>query len=141
MSLILTLTLVSASAAVEILYAHLRQADVLEAGDRRAVGEGEFRSIVCVAWSVASVFFLKVIVACILRSGMSASAFTATVAGWPGAGGISVQTVEPRLTTGFCGLSAEAMSMLALAAVGAAGGGAATQSTPERENPWGGSGR
>ena len=32
---------------------------------------------------VASVFFLKVIVACILRSGMSASAFTATVAGWP----------------------------------------------------------
>ena len=56
---------------------------------------------------------------------MSASGFTATVAGWPDAAGINVQTVEPKLTTGFCGLSAEAMSMLALASVGAAGGGAA----------------
>jgi hypothetical protein len=41
---------------------------------------------------------------------MSASALTATVAGWPGAAGINDHTVEPRLTTGFCGLSAEALT-------------------------------
>ena len=50
---------------------------------------------------------------------MSASAFTATVAGWPGAGGIRDQVVEPRLTTGFCGLSAEATSIAARPAEGA----------------------
>ena len=80
--------------------------------------------MVCVACNVGSVFFRKVIVACILRSGMSASAFTATVAGWPGAGGRTDHTVDPRLTTGFCGLSAEATSIAARPAdgVGAAGG-------------------
>ena len=40
------------------------------------------------------------------------------VAGCPGAAGIVDQTVEPRLTTGFCGLSGEAISMAARAAVG-----------------------
>ena len=50
---------------------------------------------------------------------MSASALTATVAGWPGAGGINDHTVEPRLTTGFCGLSAEATSIAARPADGA----------------------
>ena len=49
---------------------------------------------------------------------MSASAFTATVAGCPGAGGMVDQTADPRLTTGFCGLSGEAISMAALAALG-----------------------
>ena len=77
----------------------------------------------CVACSVGSVFFLKVMVACILRSGMSASALTPTVAGWFGAGGISDHTVEPKLTIGFCGLSAEATSIAArpAGAAGAAG--------------------
>jgi hypothetical protein len=56
--------------------------------------------------------------ACSLRSGMSASAFTATVAGCPGAGGMVDQTADPRLTTGFCGLSGEAINMAALAALG-----------------------
>ena len=78
-----------------------------------------FRSIVCVACSVGSVFFLKVMVACILRSGMSASAFTATVPGWFGAGGIRDHTVEPKLTAGFCGLSAEAINIAARPADGA----------------------
>ena len=81
-----------------------------------------FRSIVCVACRVGSVFLRKVIVACILRSGMSASAFTATVAGWPGAAGINDHTVEPRLTTGFCGLSAEATSIAARPPDGAGAG-------------------
>ena len=53
----------------------------------------------------SAVFFLRVVEAHILRSGMSASAFTATVAGCPGTPGIVDQTVDPRLTTGFCGLS------------------------------------
>jgi hypothetical protein len=78
-----------------------------------------FRSIVCVACSVGSVFFLNVMVACILRSGMSASAFTATVPGWFGAGGIRDHTVEPKLTAGFCGLSAEAINIAARPAEGA----------------------
>ena len=125
MSLILTLTLVSASAAVESSMRICGRPTSLKPVIGAPSAKENLRSIVCVACSVGSVFFLKVIVACILRSGMSASAFTATVAGWPGAGGISDQTVEPKLTTGFCGLSAEAMSMLALASVGAAGGGAA----------------
>jgi hypothetical protein len=49
---------------------------------------------------------------------MSASAFTATEAGSPGDAGIVDQTVEPKLTTGFCGLSGEAISMAALPAGG-----------------------
>ena len=49
---------------------------------------------------------------------MSASAFTATVDGWPGAAGIVDQTVEPRFTTGFCGLSGEAISSAARAELG-----------------------
>ena len=77
-----------------------------------------FRSIVCVAGRVESVFFLKVIVACILRSGMSASAFTATVAGLLGIGGIVDQTVDPILTTGFPALT-EAISTAARAVPGA----------------------
>ena len=63
---------------------------------------------------VGSVFFLKVMVACILRSGMSASAFTATVAGCPGNGRIVDQTVDPRLTTGFSGLSEAIRKFLSL---------------------------
>ena len=63
-------------------------------------------------------FFLKVMVACILSSGMSASAFTATAAGWLGAGGMSDHTVEPELSACFCGLSAEATSIAARPALG-----------------------
>ena len=55
---------------------------------------------------------------------MSASALTATVAGWPVAGGISDHTVEPKLTAGFCGLSAEATSIAARPADGAGVAGA-----------------
>jgi hypothetical protein len=57
---------------------------------------------------------------------MSASAFTATVAGWFGAGGIKDHVVEPKLTTGFCGLSAVATSIAARPADGDAGGLAAS---------------
>jgi hypothetical protein len=64
------------------------------------------------------VFFLKVIVACILRSGMSASAFTATVAGLLCISGIVDQTVDPTLTTGVPGL-VEAISTAARAMPGA----------------------
>ena len=53
---------------------------------------------------------------------MSASAFTATVAGCPGKGGIVDQTVDPRLTTGFCGSSDEAINIAALAATGGGAG-------------------
>lgn len=53
---------------------------------------------------------------------MSASAFTATVAGWPGAGGIRDQTVEPRWTTGCYGSPAEAISIAARPADGGSGG-------------------
>ena len=56
----------------------------------------------CVACSVGSVFFLKTIVARILRSVMSASALTATVAGWPGAGrNQTSRPSSPELTTGI----------------------------------------
>jgi hypothetical protein len=57
-----------------------------------------------------------------LRSGISASAFTAMVAGWPGARGIVDQTVDPRFATGCCGSSCEATSIAALAALAATGG-------------------
>jgi hypothetical protein len=65
-------------------------------------------------------FFRKIMVACILRSGMSTSAFTATVAGLPGADGSADQTVDPRLTTGFPG-SSEAIRTAAKAASGVVG--------------------
>jgi hypothetical protein len=63
------------------------------------------------------VFFLKVMEACILSSGMSASAFTATVAGCPGTGPIIDHTVFPRLSIGRCG-SSEAISIAARAVPG-----------------------
>jgi hypothetical protein len=50
---------------------------------------------------------------------------TPTVAGWFGAGGISDHTVEPKLTAGFCGLSAEAINIAARPADGAGAAGAA----------------
>ena len=51
---------------------------------------------------------------------MSASAFTATLAGFPGAGEIVDQTVDPRLTTGLSGLS-EAINIAARAGSGSVG--------------------
>ncbi len=55
---------------------------------------------------------------------MSASAFTPTVDGWFGAGGIRDHTVDPRLTAGFCGLSAEAINIAARPALGGGAGAA-----------------
>ena len=50
---------------------------------------------------------------------MSASAFSAAVAGYPGDGGMVDQTADPRLTTGFCGLSGRGdITAAALAALG-----------------------
>ena len=92
------------------------------------------RSIVCVAGKLGSVFFRIVMIACIFRSGISASAFTAIVPGCPGIAGINVQTTEPRLTDGFCGSAATATSIAARAAAGtpavAAGCGVAAAVAP-----------
>src|ERR1700684_1027341 len=123
MSLILTFTLVSASAAVESSWRICGRPTSLKPLMGAPSAKENFKSIVCVACSVGSVFFLKVMVACILRSGRSASAFPATVAGWFGAGGIRDQTVEPKLTAGFCGLSAEAINIAARPADGAGAAG------------------
>src|SRR5271165_5972216 len=77
--------------------------------------------MVCVAGRLASTLFRRVMDACILRSGTSASACTAIPEGCPCGAGIVDQTVDPRLTIGFCVLSAEAISIAARAAPGKAG--------------------
>src|SRR5271167_2580992 len=88
------------------------------------------RSIVCEAGRLGSAFLRIVMTACIFKSGMSASALTPSVAGWPGRAGISVHTTEPRLTAGgFCWSLPTATSIAARADTGrpgvAAGAGAA----------------
>jgi hypothetical protein len=112
-SLILTLTLASAPAAVESSLRICGRPTSLKPVIGAPSAKENLRSIVCVACSVGSVFFLKVMLACILRSGISASAFTAAVAGWPWTSSMSDQVVEPKLTTGRCGSPGGATSIAA----------------------------
>src|SRR5271156_1348303 len=76
------------------------------------------RSMVCEAGNAASVFLRSVIDACIFRSGISISALTPPLPGWPGRAGAADQTTVPMVTAGFCASAAVATSIAARAVTG-----------------------
>src|ERR1700722_2972992 len=76
------------------------------------------RSMVCEAGNAASVFLRSVIDACIFRSGISISALTPPLPGWPGRAGAGDQTTVPIVTAGFCASEAVATSIAARAVTG-----------------------
>src|SRR5271163_1852254 len=78
------------------------------------------RSMVCEAGNAASVFLRSVIDACIFRSGISISALTPPLPGWPGRAGAADQTTVPMVTAGFCASAAVATSIAARAVTGSA---------------------
>src|SRR5271163_2928634 len=76
------------------------------------------RSMVCEAGNAVSVFLRSVIDACIFRSGISISALTPPLPGWPGRAGAADQTTVPMVTAGFCASAAVATSIAARAVTG-----------------------